>query len=256
MKVHTVRLGIVGSEGAKFTPATEALARAAIRGLITKYNAKRVISGGCHLGGIDIWAVDEALNLHLPTEEYVPEVQQWDPPGKYGYKKRNEDIVANSDVVVCITLDKYPGHFEGAHFDKCYHHKGEGNLFAAVDHVKSGGCWTMELARKKGKHGELVVIPSPPETHLAQRTGLGICTSKVQSSPEAPAEAGCPDCYKGKVLTDVALGIPVEADKRTYGALWFPCPRCQGPEVLKRFAIVARVAKAVGHPEIVSELTR
>lgn len=221
------RLGIVGSEGAKFTPTTEALARAAIRSLIDKYNPTRVISGGCHLGGVDIWAVDEALKLHLPTEEYVPEVQQWDPPGRYGYKKRNEDIVRHSDVVVCITLDVLPAGFTGPDFGSCYHHKGEKNLFAGVSHVKSGGCWTMELARRLGKHGELIVIQTPVHTDLVlggardymgdgsvvsrpaganetQPTRLGICTNTVQS----PAGRSLKDI----VASDAALGTDLSMD--------------------------------------------
>jgi hypothetical protein len=171
MNTPSVRLGIVGSEGAKFTPETEALARAAIRDLFTKYNPRKVVSGGCHLGGIDIWAVKEARALGIPTEEYKPDIQQWAPANRYGYKARNEDIVKNSDVVVCITLDKLPASFTGPDYGECYHHKGA--LSVRSTHVKSGGCWTMELAKRKGKHGELVVINTPAllPQHKYERTG-------------------------------------------------------------------------------------
>jgi len=109
--VRGLRLGIVGSEGAKFTLETEALARLTIKELIVKYKPTTVISGRCPLGGIDIWAIEEATkNGHALAGhtvyglEYPPEVEEWDPPGKIGYKARNLSIAKDSDVVVCITV--------------------------------------------------------------------------------------------------------------------------------------------------------
>jgi len=56
-----MNIGIVGHETAKFTAETEAKARAIIRHLLDHEGTDDVlVSGGCHLGGIDIWAEEEA----------------------------------------------------------------------------------------------------------------------------------------------------------------------------------------------------
>lgn len=161
-----VRLGIVGSEGAKFTPFTEGQARFAIRDLLKKYQPTAVVSGACHLGGVDIWAIEEAMKArdlvgHTAIgTEYPTKVQQWDPPGEIGYKARNLLIANDSDIVVCITLKGLPRGYDGMRFQTCYHHPHtyNGKPFGYPAHVKSGGCWTMEQARKMGKHTELIVI--------------------------------------------------------------------------------------------------
>lgn len=60
----------------------------------------------------------------------------------------------------------------------------------------------------------------------------------MQSSTKAPPEnhppalstdIGCAKCYRGRVLTDIALGTPVEFDKRTYGATWLKCECTKDP---------------------------
>jgi hypothetical protein len=89
----SIKLGIVGSEETKFTPVTEVLARVAIHGIIRKYNADIVISGGCHLGGIDQWAIEQADKLNLGVIEYLPKTHNWEG----GYKDRNLRIARNSD---------------------------------------------------------------------------------------------------------------------------------------------------------------
>lgn len=140
-----MRIGIVGSEGAKFTPETEAKARTIIRSLLS--NGDSVVSGGCHLGGIDKWAVEEADRGGYDFVEYLPKTLQWSG----GYKERNILIAENSDKVVCITLRKLPDTYKGMTFDLCYH-------CGTSDHVKSGGCWTVKYAKKLGKPGEVIVI--------------------------------------------------------------------------------------------------
>jgi hypothetical protein len=63
---NTFYLGIVGSEAAKFTTITERIARGIIRKEIIEHKALQplwVVSGACHLGGIDIWAIQEAEEL-------------------------------------------------------------------------------------------------------------------------------------------------------------------------------------------------
>lgn len=140
-------LGIVGSEAAKFTKQTEEQARAAISEALERYSATKVVSGACHLGGIDEWAIDEAQAVGLETENFPPLRRTWEG----GYKQRNILIAQASDVVVCVTLQKLPDIYHGMKFNLCYH-------CGTDTHVKSGGCWTMKYAKAIGKKGELIVI--------------------------------------------------------------------------------------------------
>ena len=140
-------LGIVGCEAAKFTPATEAAARVAIRELIRRYRVQRVVSGHCHLGGVDIYAVEEARAMSVDVTEFPPETLSWSS----GYKPRNIAIAHASDHVACITVKTLPPGYTGMRFRLCYH-------CGTADHVKSGGCWTVKYARKIGKTGEVVAL--------------------------------------------------------------------------------------------------
>ena len=137
-----MKIGIVGSESIKFTHSGEIEARIAITKLLIDHKATEVISGGCHLGGIDKWAIEEAKNLGLKTTEYLPKFHGWE-----AYKERNLQIANNSDIVYCITVKRLPTTYEGMKFQLCYHCK-------TNDHVKSGGCWTMH----KAKHGHLIIV--------------------------------------------------------------------------------------------------
>jgi len=139
-------IGIVGSEAAKFTEATETAARELIRNLIR--NATKVVSGKCHLGGIDIWAIEEAKGAGIGWEEFSPSNLNWE-----FYKKRNMQIADYSDRVVCITVDKLPASYNGMKFDYCYHCKTD-------THIKSGGCWTVKYALSKHKVAWVEVIKS------------------------------------------------------------------------------------------------
>lgn len=139
-----MRIGIVGAEGAKFTPCGESCARALIRSLLQP--GDEVVSGGCHLGGIDIWAIEEAHALDLYCHQYLPSVLSWEA----GYKPRNILIAQNSDYVVCIAVNKLPPEFRGMQHRLCYH-------CGTSDHVKSGGCWTTKYARRLGKPTDLLV---------------------------------------------------------------------------------------------------
>jgi hypothetical protein len=143
-----MRLGIVGSEASKFTLETEMEARRAIASIIETYNADTVISGACHLGGIDIWAREEGHAVGCKVVEFPPKAYNW----SRGYRPRNVKIAEESDVVVCITVKELPPEYSGMRFDMCYHCRTQ-------DHVKSGGCWTVKYAREKlGKPGEIIVI--------------------------------------------------------------------------------------------------
>lgn len=139
-------LGIVGSEAAKFTPETEARARVLIRNLLTIPGVTSVVSGACHLGGIDAWAAEIGRELGLYVVEYAPARLSWTH-----YKARNIRIAEQSDEVHCITLAKLPEDYAGMRFKLCYH-------CGVSTHVKSGGCWTMLRARAMGKAGVLHVI--------------------------------------------------------------------------------------------------
>jgi hypothetical protein len=139
-------LGIVGSEAAKFTPETEALAKAEIRILLA--SADGACSGECHLGGIDIWTHEIADNLGIPFIPCPPKTRNWD-----GYKKRNIKIAEISNRVACITVATLPPGFKEGGWERyCYH-------CGTDSHIKSGGCWTVKYARNKlGKPGEIIVI--------------------------------------------------------------------------------------------------
>lgn len=137
-------VGIVGVEAAKLTRATEAAARAIIRRLLHPAGTV-LVSGGCHLGGIDILAEEEyallpdraarpAPIIHLPT------VHEW----AKGYKPRNIKIAIDSDVLHNITVKAYPPGYTGMRFESCYH-------CLTTVHVKSGGCWTAKYMRSLGK---------------------------------------------------------------------------------------------------------
>lgn len=140
-------MGIVGSEGAKFTEQTEEAARGVINWLLMEYDVELVVSGACHLGGIDVWAIEEAKFLGIPYCEFPPKNLSWSG----GYKPRNIQIAEHSDKVVCITLRTLPSSYNGMRFNYCYHCN-------TKDHVKSGGCWTVKYAKSIGKEGEIIVV--------------------------------------------------------------------------------------------------
>ena len=142
-------VGIVGHESAKFTALTEQLARRAIRDIIK--DAEEVVSGGCHLGGIDEWAIEEADALQIPRVIHFPKVRSWEG----GYKQRNILIAEHADAVYSIVVAEYPEGYAGMRFPMCYH-------CGTRDHIKSGGCWTAKHARKLGKPGNVVIIKELP----------------------------------------------------------------------------------------------
>lgn len=140
-------LGIVGSEKSKFTEETKYAARAAIGTLLLDYFPSKVVSGGCHLGGIDDWGIELAKASGIETLEFLPSKKTWSG----GYRERNIKIAETADIVVCITVRSYHSEYSGMRFKLCYH--------CGVDsHIKSGGCWTMKYAQKLGKEGRLIVI--------------------------------------------------------------------------------------------------
>ncbi len=145
--------GIVGHEGAKFTPEAEQRARRLIRRIIDlrdeagRPRFDRVASGECPLGGIDIWAREEACLLGVPFVGFPPASNDW----AGGFRPRNIQIAEASDVVYSIVVARLPAGYTGRRFPICYH--------CGVDtHVKSGGCWTAKHALGLGKRGHIIVL--------------------------------------------------------------------------------------------------
>jgi len=142
-----VIVGVVGAEQAKFTSRTEALCRELIHYELTRAKAHLVVSGACHLGGVDAYARDIAAEMRLPFVAYPPAKLRWEG----GYKQRNVKIAEAADLTLCFTLRELPPEFMGLRHRFCYH-------CGTRDHVKSGGCWTVKMARKLGKAGRIVVV--------------------------------------------------------------------------------------------------
>lgn len=140
-------LGIVGHEGAKFTAETERRARMLIWERLTPPSITRVVSGACHLGGIDQWAIEEAKKLGIPCQEFPPKSRSWE----FGYKPRNISIAETSDKVISIVVKVLPPAYVGMRFKLCYHCK-------TASHIKSGGCWTAHYAGGLGKPFEIIEI--------------------------------------------------------------------------------------------------
>lgn len=152
-------VGIVGGAADKFTPRTEVVSRGVIRGIILMNQPCVVVSGGCHLGGIDIWAEEEAKPLGAYNEDYIhlPKKLQWSG----GYRERNLKIARDSvDGVHVIVAGEYPESYTGRRFKSCYHCQ----LSLVPWHVKSGACWT---ARKA-----MLVYRHPAWWHIVRENGV------------------------------------------------------------------------------------
>ena len=155
-----MKIGIVGKGSDKFTEYGEANARRLIRDTIRAYQPQAVVSGHSPVGGIDIWAEEEAERLGVALDLKIPEVNQWNPPGGYGYKARNIDIAKDSYFVMVVLADQYPEEYTGRRFKLCYHHPKDSPLL--TNHVKSGGCWTGKIALGLGKEVFWKIVPNYP----------------------------------------------------------------------------------------------
>lgn len=144
-----MKIGIVGHGADKFTPSSEAKARALITTILDRPDVTCLVSGHSPMGGIDIWAEDVAMGLGLVMDIKVPRINQWNPVGGYGYKARNLDIARSSDQLNVVLVADYPPGYTGMRFNQCYH-CAKVNI-AVEPHVKSGGCWTGHKAAKMGK---------------------------------------------------------------------------------------------------------
>ena len=152
-------IGIVGHQKSKFNDITETTAKNIIFSLLKKHNI--LVSGGCHLEGIDIWAEEIATEIGIPKERqiiHIPKILTWSG----GYRERNLKIAKDSDIVNCIVVEKYPEEYIGMRFDYCYH-------CYTSNHIKSGGCWTAKQAKKAVWYiikpdGSYYTIPDKIET--------------------------------------------------------------------------------------------
>lgn len=163
--------GIVGSERTKFTEQGENRALAAIMEILKAPEVTGVVSGHCHLGGIDIWAEMVADVVGKEKQIFPPKKLNWSE----GYKPRNLQIAKHSDLVYCITVDCLPVDYTGMRFPVCYHCA---RAKKDTHHIKSGGCWTAIEAEKMGKPAKWIVIDNAdtPVAPLHSRSaGLSTC---------------------------------------------------------------------------------
>lgn len=131
-----MKLGIVGHAAEKFTQETEQQAREAIRAALVRHAVTVVVSGRSPMGGVDIWAEEEAAAADIATLIFEPKRRSWGAPG--GFKERNLQIAHNSDRVLVVVVRKLPPGFRGRFVvETCYHCRDRN-----PPHVKSGGCWT------------------------------------------------------------------------------------------------------------------
>lgn len=152
-------LGIVGHAQDKFTPETEELARRAIRGAIIHYEPNLVVSGACPMGGVDLYAMEEAGKLGVAFRDFPPAVNRWEGTIEQpGFHQRNIQIAEASDVVLSFVLTTFPPSFNARKFPFCYHHRDEQEWHKTHPHIKSGGCWTAKYARSIGKVGKTIIL--------------------------------------------------------------------------------------------------
>lgn len=144
-----VKLGIVGNAADKFTPDTEARARGTIDFYLRSGMVDAVVSGGCHLGGVDKWAEEAADARGIQKIIHLPKKHTWTG----GYKERNLLIAADSDLVMVVVVADYPASYKGQRFTDCYHCGPRQR-----HHVKSGACWTAYRAIGLGKEAVWVIL--------------------------------------------------------------------------------------------------
>ena len=158
VRLSEYAVAIVGHGADKFTEAGEARARAVIRALLL--GATSMVSGHSPVGGIDIWAEEEARRAGIALDLKEPTALAWDPPGGYGFKARNQDIARTGAACHVILADSYPPGYKGRRFATCYHCARIDR--ATPEHPKSGGCWTGAYALRLGKPAIWHVVANAP----------------------------------------------------------------------------------------------
>lgn len=128
-----MNLAIVGTS--RLSDNEERDARQLISHIIKSNSPDLIISGGAN--GIDIIAEDIAKQLRVPVMIFSPVENNWN-----SYKQRNIEIATLCDELYCITTkikDK-----------RCYH--------CDLDHQRTGGCYTKNLANNMRKTTHVMVI--------------------------------------------------------------------------------------------------
>ncbi len=123
--IESFYVGIVGSDGRKFDKLSEKKARDRISQIIAYEIISHphmnivIVSGHCHLGGIDIFAEEIANKFEISMIPYPPNNLRWEPDG---FKARNMRIAQKSDILYVLSNDDW-----------------------------NGGMWTGNYAKKLGK---------------------------------------------------------------------------------------------------------
>jgi hypothetical protein len=171
-----MNIGIIGAEAKKFTDKTKMAAMAAIENTITGLwrgsgNMPTIVSGHCHLGGVDIWAEEAADHYQIRKLIFPPKKLAWEG----GYKQRNIQIAEASDVIYVIGVREFPPGYSPEVWNKngCYHCKKHLIHLEAPEnckyypvahgyeqkHVKSGACWTAWYAIEQlGKEAYWIIV--------------------------------------------------------------------------------------------------
>ena len=155
-----MKVGIVGPQENKWLPFQSNRVKQAITTILWQYQFDKeltMVSGGCPLGGVDIWAEEVAKERGIDTDIIKPDINEWEDryateyenpyipvPILKGFKSRNIAIAKDSDVVYCL-VPKMTLSFFCKH---CWEY----------GHPSNGGCWTMKFAKKIGKETHLVII--------------------------------------------------------------------------------------------------
>jgi hypothetical protein len=171
-----MNIGIIGAEAKKFTAETEKEAKMWIAYHLHHHwgidNVQpTIVSGHCHLGGVDIWAEEKADEQGCPKLIFPPKKLAWEG----GYKQRNIQIAEASDVIYVIGVREFPPGYSPEVWNKngCYHCKKHLIHLEAPEnckyypvahgyeqkHVKSGACYTAWYAIEKlGKEAYWIIV--------------------------------------------------------------------------------------------------
>ena len=90
--------------------------------------------------GIDSLVLFSNHLTGIPVIVYKARDKNWG--GEYGFKRRNLAIAEDCDEIICITTS--------IKTRRCYH--------CDADHQRSGGCFTLKAAKRKGKIARTYVI--------------------------------------------------------------------------------------------------
>jgi hypothetical protein len=167
-----MKVAIVGPQEDKWLPEQKVRVKQAITTILYQYQFEKeliMVSGGCPLGGVDIWAEEVAKERGVNTDIFKPDINQWEDKIEYenfpmydgkavdyevifkGFKSRNIAIAKNCDVLYCIVPKVLSVTTDKSTHKYCKHCN-------SFNHPNNGGCWTMKFAKKIGKETHLVIV--------------------------------------------------------------------------------------------------